>query len=73
MIQPEIQIYRLRALRAALKLEIAGMKRRGPSVYSIIKKEFNLTGNKQTVLEKFSALIEERDKERVDTFPNYTV
>ena len=33
--------FRLRSLRGALKLEIAGMKRRGRSVYSIIKEEFS--------------------------------
>ena len=48
---------RLRALRGALKMEIFGMKRRGQSAYSIIKQEFGLKGNKQSVLEQFEKLI----------------
>lgn len=52
-----IDQFRLRALRGALKMEILGMKRRGQSAYSIIKQEFGLKGNKQSVLEQFEKLI----------------
>jgi len=52
-----IDQFRLRALRSALKMEILGMKRRGQSAYSIIKQEFGLKGNKQSVLEQFEKLI----------------
>jgi len=52
-----IDRFRLRALRGALKMEIFGMKRRGRSAYSIIKEEFGLKGNKQSVLEQFEKLI----------------
>ena len=45
-----IDLFRMRALRGALKMEIFGMKRRGQSAYSIIKQEFGLKGNKQSVL-----------------------
>jgi len=31
---------------------------RGPSAYSIIKREFGLKGDKHKVLEQFSALVE---------------
>ena len=48
----EIEFFRLRALRSALKLEILGMKRRGRSVYSIIKEEFGFKGSKQKVLQQ---------------------
>ena len=37
----EIEYFRLRALRGALKLEMIGMKRKGRSVYSILKEEFH--------------------------------
>ena len=47
-----IEAFRMRTLRGALKLEVLGMKRRGPSVYSIVKKEFGFKGNKQKVLEQ---------------------
>lgn len=50
--------YRLIVLKSGLALEIAGMKRRGPSCYSLIKKEFNLTGNKQKVYFEYCKLLE---------------
>ena len=53
----EIEFYRLRALRSALKLEILGMKRRGPSVYSIIKREFDFKGGRNKVLRELNTLI----------------
>jgi len=52
-----ITMYRQRVLLSTLKLECKGMKRNGPSVYSIIKREYNLKGTKQTVLEQFESLI----------------
>jgi len=52
-----ITIFRQKVLLSALKLECKGMKRNGPSVYSIIKREYNLKGTKQTVLEQFESLI----------------
>ena len=51
--------FRLRSLRGALKLEIAGMKRRGRSVYSIIKEEFGFKGNKRRVLKQLEAKLNE--------------
>ena len=54
----QIDAFRLRALRGALKLEILGMKRGGRSVYSIIKEEYGFKGNKQKVLQQLEALIE---------------
>jgi len=41
---------RLLILRSALRLETLGMKRRGQSVYSVVKKEFGFKGNKAKVL-----------------------
>jgi hypothetical protein len=49
----------MRALKGALKLEIEGMKRRGRSVYSLIKEEFGFKGNKQKVLRQLELRIEE--------------
>jgi hypothetical protein len=59
----EIEFFRLRALRSALKLEILGMKRRGQSAFSIIKKEFGFRGSRNKVLRELSGLI--RDKAAV--------
>jgi hypothetical protein len=47
-----IEAFRMRSLRGALKLEILGMKRKGRSVYSIVKEEFGFKGSKQKVLEQ---------------------
>ena len=48
----EMALFRMKALRSALKLEILGMRRNGRSVYSIVKEEFGFKGNKQKVLEQ---------------------
>jgi hypothetical protein len=52
-----IEAFRMRSLRGALKLEMLGMKRRGRSVYSIVKEEFGFKGNKQKVLEQLEEKI----------------
>ena len=43
---------------SALKLETLGMNRRGQSVYSIVKKEFNLKGNKKKVYDDFKIIVQ---------------
>jgi hypothetical protein len=52
-----INQYRAKVLLSALKLECLGMKRNGPSAYSLIKKEFNLKGNKQSVYNQFESIL----------------
>ena len=53
-----INVYRILALKAALKLEIKGLKRsRGPSAYKVIKNEFGFTGSKEKVLEQLEEVI----------------
>lgn len=59
----DIGRYRRLVLRSALKLEINGLRMtRGRTVYSIIKKEFGLKGNKQRVLEQFEDLLRTRQE-----------
>jgi hypothetical protein len=54
----EIDQYRILVLLSALKLEMLGIKRsRGSTAYSILKKEFNLKGDKQSVYNQVSAMI----------------
>jgi hypothetical protein len=60
---------RLLTLRSALWLECKGMTRRGRSVYSIVKGEFGLRGNKRRVYEQFDALIVERLGDRAESRP----
>ncbi|MDB4490239.1 hypothetical protein N9045_01845 [bacterium] len=51
----EISNVRLVALKGALKMEVAGMKKRGRSAYAIVKEEFGFKGSKQKVLEQLEA------------------
>ena len=55
---PQIDAYRLLALRAMLKLELAGMTRRGRSAYAILKSEFGFRGSRASVLEQLNAAID---------------
>lgn len=54
----QIARYRLATLRAMLKLEIAGMKKRGPSAYAILKKE-GFTGTRAAILVELNNILEE--------------
>ena len=52
-----IEVYRLMVLLSALKLEMLGIKRsRGRTAYSIIKSEFHLKGNRQSVYDQFKLI-----------------
>ena len=53
----DIKNYRALVLLSALRLECKGMKRRGPSVYSVVKAEFNLRGNKLSVLNQLESIL----------------
>lgn len=57
----EIQRFRLLSMKGRLKLEIAGLKFKGPSVYKQLKKEFGFTGNKKKVLEQLTKYIEDNN------------
>ena len=53
----DITNYRARVLLSALKLECLGMKRNGPSVYSIVKRDYNLKGSKQSVYDQLKSIL----------------
>ena len=55
----QILHFRMLTLRAGLKLEIKGLRRSGRSFYTIIKKEFDLKGSRESVLEQFDSLIKQ--------------
>ena len=59
-----VDMFRMIALYGALKLELLGMKSRGPSAYAIIKREYGLRGNKQSVFDQFKAIKDRAKKER---------
>jgi len=55
----QFALFRILHLRAALRLECAGMKHSsGRSVCPIIKKTFGFKGNKQSILEQLCKHIE---------------
>jgi hypothetical protein len=53
----QIETARMLTLRKGLQLEIKGMRHSGRSCYSIIKRDFGLTGTRAQVLDKFEQLI----------------
>jgi hypothetical protein len=58
----DIAAYRLLVLHKGLSLETKGIKMsRGRSCYSIIKDEFGLKGNKISVLDQFTKLLQEQN------------
>jgi hypothetical protein len=57
--EAQIETFRLITLRAALKLEIVGLKRRGQSAYKILK-GMGFAGSRQSVVEQVSDEIEYR-------------
>lgn len=57
LVGDQIDVFRLRALRSALQLEILGMKRRGTSAYTILKRELGLKGSRENVLKQLTTLL----------------
>ena len=57
----QIPAFRLKMLHIGLKSEIRGMRltSKGPSCYSMIKREFGLKGNKQKVLDQFEQILKD--------------
>lgn len=53
----DISRYQFIARKGALKLEVAGMKKRGRSAYSIVKEVYKLKGSKKSVLEQMERML----------------
>jgi len=51
----QIETARLLTLRQMLKLEIKGLKHRGASAYSILKKDYGYKGTRDSVLAQLDA------------------
>ena len=63
-----LDMFRLLQLRSALYLEIKGMKHSsGRTAYAAIKREYNLKGNKENVLNQMNQMIQ-IEKERRGIF-----
>ena len=57
----KIDAFQIKTLRSALKLAMLGMKKKGQSVYHIIKNRFGFTGNRRIVLESLNTYIKENN------------
>jgi len=60
----DIDLFRMSVLEKALRLELLGMKGRGRSAYSVIKSEFGLKGNRQSVHDQFKAMVSDAREEK---------
>ena len=60
----KIELYALLSLRAALRMEVAGLKGRGKSAYSIAKQELGVKGNKQKVLDQVNQMIQSMNEQQ---------
>lgn len=57
----QIQMGRLITLKHALRLEIAGLRKsRGPSAYSIVKKELGFKGSREKVYDQLKEYIDKQ-------------
>jgi len=54
----QFDFFQLVRIRGMLRLELAGMKCRGPSAYAQAKRLYNLSGSRQSVLAAVCAMIE---------------
>jgi len=52
----DINVFQFLARKSALKLEIAGLRHSGGSVYAVCKKVYRLKGSKQRVLEQMEVM-----------------
>ena len=50
----QIETYTLRVIKARLVLEGKGIRFKGPSTLSVIKKQYGYTGNRDAVIEKIN-------------------
>ena len=62
----KIELYRLLTLRAALRLEVVGLRGKGKSAYSIAKEELGIKGNKQKVLDQVHEMIQSIKKGEIN-------
>jgi len=55
----DILLFRMLSQKASLELEIKGLRKKGRTMYSMIKQEYNLRGSRESVLEQFGNFIKE--------------
>ena len=60
----KIELFGLLSLRAALQMEVAGLKGRGKSAYAIAKQELGIKGSRQKVLDQVNQMIQSMKDEQ---------
>jgi dTDP-4-dehydrorhamnose 3,5-epimerase-like enzyme len=55
-----INAYRLLSIKAALSLELKGLRHSRGSVFKLVKTEFKLKGNKQSVYDQYCSILREK-------------
>lgn len=55
----QVNLFRLYDLRGQLIREINGVKGKSPTAYIRIKREFNITGSRRSVLNQLTAIIQD--------------
>lgn len=58
----QVELFRIRTLIVGIKAELRGLRltAKAPTAYSIAKREFNLKGNKESVLNQLIQIYNER-------------
>jgi hypothetical protein len=56
----KIAFFQLCSIKARVKLEIAGLKGRGQTAYSIAKERYGLKGSRQSVLDQLQTMVDDR-------------
>lgn len=54
-----VTMFQLLAIRCRFALEMKGLKGRGPTMYSYVKKQFGLKGSREKVFGQFCLIIEQ--------------
>ncbi|NOQ49932.1 MAG: hypothetical protein GQ553_04645 [Nitrosomonadaceae bacterium] len=71
LVKDKMYFIQMCAVRGALRLELAGMKRsRSPSAYVIAKRDFGVKGSRQKCLDQLTAMIEEEHINQEEKYSN---
>lgn len=62
----KMELHRLITMKHMFGLELKGMKRRGRSIYSIVRREFGLRGTREAVFTQYCELVERKKGELVE-------
>jgi hypothetical protein len=71
LVEDKMHFVQMCAVRGALRLELAGMKRsRSPSAYVIAKRDFGCKGSRQKCLDQLTDMIEAEHTAQEEKYSN---